>query len=184
MIGYKVAKTDDKRVIITLEIPADAKTNLHRSNIVDSEKAKYRSNKVKVLKIEDNRRKEYMTAVSICINDRKIEYVVGEVIETKFDNNIDNVCSSGIHFFLDKEVAKNYMLEKIENGVLISYHDNGSVEKEESYLNGDLFRLTRYWYMDNNQNGICYTWNKTETKWDILRYKMGKLPEIFRAWNK
>lgn len=184
MIGYKVAAADNNRVIITLEIPADAKTNLYRSNIVDPQTAKYRTNKAIILKIEGNRGKEYLSASSIFSGDVKIRYNVGEVVETNFDRNIDKVCSTGIHFFLDKDVARNYGLEKIENGIIISYHDNGSIEKEESYLNGELYRKNLYWYMDINLNGICYSWNKMVTNWEMTRNKMGKLPKIFQAWDK
>jgi hypothetical protein len=54
MIGYKIAKNGDRRVIVTLEIPADALTNMGRSTVAVRETATYRVNKVIVLKIEDS----------------------------------------------------------------------------------------------------------------------------------
>jgi hypothetical protein len=40
MLGYKIAKSFGKRVVITLEIPEDAITNVKRTNIVHAETAK------------------------------------------------------------------------------------------------------------------------------------------------
>ena len=68
MLGYKASKNGDTRVIVTLEIPEDAITNMKRKDIVNAETAKYRCNKAKVLKIEDEDGKEYSYATSIYYN--------------------------------------------------------------------------------------------------------------------
>jgi hypothetical protein len=107
MLGYKIARHGAKRVLITLEIPEDAKTNLYRPSIVNKETAKYRTNKAKVLKIEDADGKSYDTATTSIYNKKKLTYRVGEVVEEPaFDPMLEVVCTEGIHFFLDKHVAE------------------------------------------------------------------------------
>ncbi len=145
MIGYKVAKCGEKRAIVTLEIPEDAITNMNRSTIAVRQTAKYRANKVKVISIEDKEGNTYKIARS-CFFDRDILYEVHKMVVCEdFDMTLENVCSSGIHFFLDRKVAEQYELEKIENGTLTSYHDNGGKFIEQSYVNGLKDGLFQRW---------------------------------------
>ena len=64
---------------------------------------KCRANKAKVLEIEGGLseiRSDY---------DSNFIYKVGEIVEVHdFDENRWNECSSGIHFFMSKEMAKQY----------------------------------------------------------------------------
>ena len=64
---------------------------------------KCRASKAKVLEIEDDLNE-------IASNyDSNFIYRVGETIEVKdFDENRWNECSTGIHFFMSKELAKQY----------------------------------------------------------------------------
>ena len=49
-----------------------------------------------------------MKSVSSDYNNRFI-YTIGEIVEvTNFDEDRWNECSTGIHFFLNKEIAKQY----------------------------------------------------------------------------
>lgn len=99
-IGYK--KLDDNK-IATLLIPKDAKRSSGTSG-------KCRASKVKVLKIEDKCGKQVQTGESIFYN---AAYQKGKVIESDgFDENRWNECSNGIHFFMDKTMAKNYYDQK------------------------------------------------------------------------
>lgn len=97
-IGYKKAMGK----IITLEIPADAK----RSSATTK---KCRCSKAKVLKIEN-----FDGTISNCQSvhsnyDKDFIYEIGKTVSVpEFDENRWKECSPGIHFFMNKEIAKNY----------------------------------------------------------------------------
>ena len=91
-IGWKKAQYK----LVKLEITEDAK----RSSATT---LKCRCSKAKVLEIEGGLK-------SIASDrDSKFIYTVGEIVEVKdFDEDRWNECSTGIHFFINKEVAKRY----------------------------------------------------------------------------
>ncbi len=91
-IGFK--ECDGK--IVKLLILEDAK----RSSATTY---KCRASKVKTLEIEGG----LTRIVSDC--DSSFEYVVGEIQEVSdFDDNRWNECSTGIHFFMSREMARQY----------------------------------------------------------------------------
>ena len=93
MIGYK--KSDEDK-IITLEIPIGAKVFSINNN-------KRRTNKVKVIDMQGE-------AELSSMYDSKFKYHVGDEIEIKdFDDNYNVECGAGIHFFLTREEAENYI---------------------------------------------------------------------------
>ena len=169
MLGYKVAKSFDKRVVITLEIPEDAITNVKRTNIVHAETAKYRTNKAKVIKIEDIDGKTYEEAVSFQYYNGTLTYNLKQGIRCPdFDMNLEKVCSNGIHFFLSKQMAETYNLGRIENGVGTSWHDNGNEYIQITYVNG--------------LATACDEWYENGTKYREYRYLNGKLNGVQRSW--
>jgi antitoxin component YwqK of YwqJK toxin-antitoxin module len=156
------------RVLITLEIPKDALTNIDRKDILNKQTAKYRTNKTIVRKITDIYGTVYHVAYSLY--EKKLAYKVGELVEEpEFDTNMDTVSTKGIHFFLDKECAELYDRQFILNGILKNWHDNGQLASECNYVNGDANGISRGWY-ENGQ----------------LRYECkciyGKLDGISRGW--
>ena len=91
-IGFK--KCDGK--IVKLLILEDAK----RSSATTY---KCRASKVKTLEIEGG-----LTRIASDYNS-SFEYVVGEIQEVSdFDDNRWNECSTGIHFFMSREMARQY----------------------------------------------------------------------------
>ena len=98
-IGYK--RTKD--AIVTLRIPGEAK----RSSVASD---KCRCSKAAVLAIEDiNTGKPLPTTLSTF--DNNFIYQVGETVKIdNFDQNRWNTCAPGIHFFMTKQEAKNYVL--------------------------------------------------------------------------
>ena len=99
-IGYK--KADSK--IVVLKIPVDAKRS-------SSTTLKCRCNKATVLRIEnlDGSPADENSVKSDY--DSTFVYTVGKTVEVKdFDEDRWNECSSGIHFFIDKQVAVQYGL--------------------------------------------------------------------------
>jgi antitoxin component YwqK of YwqJK toxin-antitoxin module len=149
MLGYKVAKHGDKRVLITLEIPDDAKTNVGRKYVVDKQKAKHRTNKAKVVSIEDADGKSYETANTSIYDAKKLTYKIGEVIqEPAFDPTLEIVCSEGIHFFLDKHVAEVYgwVPPKDWTGVWEEWYDNGQMKEKKTFERGVVVGTSTEWY--------------------------------------
>lgn len=104
-IGWKVIKDGESRLyLVKLLIPKDAKVS---SWIGD----KCRADRAYVLNIYNQEGKEVQEVVAKCaINDKILtNYTVGEYsYPDDFDDNFRNVCSNGIHFFLDKQEAMDY----------------------------------------------------------------------------
>ena len=96
-IGYKKAKN----CLIELLILEDSKRN-------SATTAKCRCDKAKVLEITDIVTGEKINSVSSEYDENFI-YTVGEIIKVDdFDEDRWNECSTGIHFFMNKENAINY----------------------------------------------------------------------------
>lgn len=172
MLGYKAAKHDETRVLITLEIPSDAKTNVDRKYVVDKQKAKHRMNKAKVLKIEDETGKTYKTAMTGFYAENSLTYKVGEGIEEPmFNPDLDEVCTTGIHFFLDKNVAKQYRWKPPSGwtGVLSNWYENGQKHYELPIVNG-------------KYDGVCQFWYANGQKKCEDTYVNGKMEGVRREW--
>ena len=155
MIGYMLEMVGKTRALITLEIPDDAITNITRRGIVNVETARYRTNKAKVLKIEDENGKEYLRAVSF--NHEKLhEFVLNKTIEAiQYDMNMENVCYISIHFFLTRRCAELYGLQLIENGLYQKWYDNGQRAEECTYKNGLRNGLYRRWHVNGQRAEEC-----------------------------
>ena len=96
-IGYKKAN----RCIIKLLILEDSK----RSSATTS---KCRCDKAKVLDIENIETGERVEEVKSSY-DKNFIYRIGKIVSVdNFDDNRWNECSTGIHFFVNKENALNY----------------------------------------------------------------------------
>ena len=97
-VGYK--KAADK--IVVLEIPADAK----RSSATT---LKCRCDKAKVLRIENLDGTPADISEIASDYDENFIYKIGEIVEvSNFDENRWNECSTGIHFFLNRQNAENW----------------------------------------------------------------------------
>ena len=194
MIGYKIAHINSKRVLVTLDIPNDAKTNSNRSNILDIKHAKYRCNKCKVIKINDLDGNEYNEAYSLYYN-QNFKYILNE--EIIIDNYKDNeeVCREGIHYFIDKITALTYRLvdivyivkdnkfqlqaeNKLKDGEYIDYNHDGSFKNicqfKNNMFNGeyksylDEKRLIIYNIKDNIFDGVSKHYNNGELSKEII----------------
>lgn len=185
-IGYKKCRDN---IMLKLEILG--KNNEKRENAVVPEFAKMRSSKVKVLKIyklhfnQKGKRVEtvmnHVTAQSK--HDIKFKYKFNEIIEVDtYDENIENVCSQGIHYFMSEEAAYYYDFTPqngickrwYDNGVLMyqfncrygkrngikkEWFDTGILKSQENYLRDILHGKTKTWYHDGKlQCVINYKW--------------------------
>ena len=98
-IGWKKLFDD---LIACLEIPADAKRSSAASR-------KCRCDKAKVLSISSLDGSISDITEGCSMRDNSFVYRVGETVKVdNFDDNRWNECSTGIHFFINREEAVNY----------------------------------------------------------------------------
>ena len=98
-IGYKKCRNN---LIVELEIPEDA----YRCSATSK---KCRCSKAKVLSITNLGGSESTSDVAVSNYDSSFVYRIGETVEvTDFDQNRWNECSTGIHFFINREDAVKY----------------------------------------------------------------------------
>ena len=98
-IGYKKCRNN---LIVELEIPEDA----YRCSATSK---KCRCSKAKVLSITNLDGSESTSNIAVSEYDSSFVYRIGETVEvTDFDQNRWNECSTGIHFFMNREDAVKY----------------------------------------------------------------------------
>ena len=101
-IGFKKAAYADKYYIVKLEIPVDALRSSATSR-------KCRCNKAKVLEIQNIDGSKANIDVVHSIYDPSFQYKTGQIVEEpKYDDNRFNVCSKGIHFFINRQEAVDF----------------------------------------------------------------------------
>ena len=185
MLGYKVAKNDDVRVVVTLFISTCAQTNVNRSSVMVKETAKHRANKALVLEIQDSEGKYYDSAVSFNFPEKSLTYKVGETVtEPCFDTDLEVVCGEGIHFFLTRSTAEQYGLSSVQNGVCKSYYDNGIKHELGTFKDGKKHGLFQRWfengqidgeatYVDGLRHGLYQRWKEDGTIHEEVNYTNG-----------
>ncbi len=177
MIGYKIAFDNNKnRILVTLEILSDSKTNMNRDNIICKDKARYKTNKCKVLSLssldEVDKIKEVIVAYSSY--DPTFKYEINKEIIVNDYKDIDDPFSNGIHFFLNKEMAINYQLcgsivvyfennvskikceKPLEEGEYIVYYENGAVEQIYNFKNFKINGEIKHFRKNGELTHICY----------------------------
>lgn len=101
-IGFKKAAYADKYYIVKLEIPVDALRSSATSR-------KCRCNKAKVLEIQNIDGSKANIDVVHSIYDPSFQYKTGQIVEEpKYDDNRFNVCSKGIHFFINRQEVVDF----------------------------------------------------------------------------
>ena len=147
-IIYKACKNS----IVTLELLPDSLTNEDRTGVVNSDFAKFRTNKAKVISIVNPETKEQLDR-DYSMYDPTFVYTVGEVIICEFDSNINKVCSSGIHYFKTYEASLSWYYnyrKPYTDRKYIGYHDSGQKSYEHSYKDGVREGKQEAWY-ENGQ---------------------------------
>jgi antitoxin component YwqK of YwqJK toxin-antitoxin module len=178
--------------IITLEITG--KTNENRLGVADPLHAKFRTNKALVIDIENFETKEKMKE-DCSRRDPDFEYKVGEEVKVDdYDEDIHEVCTTGIHYFKTKETAESWMGYKLD-GLYRRWHENGQLESEANYKDGNLDGLYREFhengkikeeenYKDGNLDGLCRSWYCDGQLGEEANYKTGKLEGLYRRWTQ
>lgn len=179
IIGYKLCR--DNHLVI-LEIPPTAKHNMDRSSIVNKQFAKHRCSEALVKEII-NLINNQSVSEAFSMNALNFKYTVGQkILPDGFDPNVELVCSSGIHYFLDRKRAEMYtnfpgnfpkdgeFAQWKDNGTLIAqlmfkngrkhgeckwYYENGQLEKYRIYVNGKEEGEAIEWYKNGQMREKC-----------------------------
>jgi len=158
--------------IVVLKKTDKTITNESRKSIIDPRYAKFRGNRFEVVCIFDafDCDEEYVSAPSCYKTD--FYYKIDCIVEVKnFDPNIEDVCSTGIHYFKDVRGAYFYNLRTVGfSGQFIQYYDDGQKMWDFNLVNGKLEGNYIEWYnngkMKTKKNytdfvlkGECTEWN-------------------------
>ena len=194
MIVYKACRNS----IATLELLEDSITNEDRKDVVNSDFAKFRTNKVKVVEIvnvKTGKRLKFDSSIHLV----NFIYEVGKVVETNYCSDINKVCAEGIHYFKTCEVALSWYYDNNRsqriNGTFMNYYENGEKKQEENYKNGLADGLWQMWcingekvyeknYKDGNLNGRRRGWFKNGKKCYENNYKDGNYDGLQKGWYK
>ena len=191
---YKSAQNCIVKLRLDLDDPT-TKTNLDRTNITndDSLYAKYRTNKAFVLEIYDKDTKKQMNEINSDYSN-KFKYRVDESIqENKYDDNLEKVNTTGIHFFLSEEVAY-FWNKKMYNDTFKRWYDNGKLERLCTYRNGLIDGLFQEWHELNGRiqfesnylNGKLHGEYKEFYDNGLTKiqcnYRNGKLHKTYKKW--
>ena len=160
--------------IVVLEKLEDTITNENRFNVsqIGDNKlyAKYRADKLLVRQIIN---KYDLTKCETIISNycKNTKYKINETVyPDDFDDYLENVCSSGIHYFLNLKRAFYYNLKKKNiNGEYLDWHDNGQMSLKFNYINEKINGEWLTWhvngqiyvkcnYVDGNENGEYLSW--------------------------
>lgn len=195
-IGYFLAYSGIKRdikVLVEIEIPPNAKTNLNREGIFDKLNAQYKTNNYIVKKIYDEQLNEY----SVFFKNRYVKNKVRKLNENVFvknyktdnsdnDNNseTDNSLYDGDRGYKDAAtfyLTKNRAFGKIcdKQGKCIVYHKNGHKKKE--------YYFTKFSYSDeyySYKTGKYYFWSKNGILLKDLTYSGNKLNGECKYYDK
>lgn len=188
MIGYKKC---EGMVLVTLRIDDDVATNVGRDGIVDARYAKYRAAKAFVLDIESLETGEHLDEAHSL---RSIEYAPvcykrnEWVFPDKYDPNPMTICGSGIHFFLERERAVQYLQYLIKDGIFTEWEDDGRVIFRCEYKSGVRVRMEKWFGKNSHAEFGCCNWTrhgsyKQWTDGELLvegQYEYGNMSGVWR----
>ena len=128
--------------IVTLQLLPDSVTNESREGVINPDYAKFRTNKAQVISMIDPFTKEEITE-DRSIYDPKFIYKIGKIVKvTTFDNDINEVCAPGIHYFKTYETAVSWYFRGKNiippDGTWRWWYGNGQLKSEGTYKNGKL----------------------------------------------
>jgi antitoxin component YwqK of YwqJK toxin-antitoxin module len=168
--GY-VFKSCSINWIVVLKKLQDTKTNESRYNVKNSMYAKFRANKLLVVDIMHKFNDESIGKITNCsYEDKTITYKKCKTVEVSdFDENINNICTPGIHYFKSPEAAFYYELINVENGICKKWYENGQLHSEGTFKG-------------NKLNGSCKNWYRNGKLQEECTYKNGKLDGLYRQW--
>lgn len=158
-------ESKDKRWMVIMQKLklSGTKTNEKRKNVVNKAHAKFRSNKLYIVDIFDifdsNITKTQI--VHECDTGFKlirILYEIGKIIECdQYDENIDKICTRGIHYFKTPITAYYYRdVPKKYTGHWITWYDSGQKASEGGYIDGYQSGRWIFWTCNNDCEVFYY----------------------------
>ena len=128
--------------IVILKKTEDTLTNQERI-VVDDKFAKYRANKLMVIKIFNKLRpSSCIPEIFNTVSQTRLKYVVGTMVVSDYNDDINIVCGSGIHYFKSVEAAFYYYLMEFHNkysGVHFEFFDDGTKMTSRQFFNGIVY---------------------------------------------
>ena len=194
MLRYKACRNS----IIILELLNDTITNEKRKDVINDKYAKFRCNKAKVIDITNVKTSELMKK-DLSIFDDLFVYSFGEIIETVFNTNINEVCTDGIRYFKTKEAALSWFYiqddKNFPDGKWTQWNENGQKHCEGTYKNGkhdgkwtglheNGQKFYECAYKNGKHDGKCIYWygNEKNQKESEVTYKEGTLEGKCTCW--
>jgi len=142
--------------LITLVLYPSSKLNDSRRDIINVNYAQLRTDKAFVIDITHINTGAKIDVIENSFYNKKIFYQVNHKVQTDYDDNINNVCSQGIHIFKSKDRAKYYnvymddlIIEKY-TGHFTFYLNNGARFKEVNLIEGKLW----FEYLTYDEYGV------------------------------
>jgi antitoxin component YwqK of YwqJK toxin-antitoxin module len=179
---YKLCKNKRKKDnligprkwLVILEILDSTITNEDRNNIVDKRFAKFRANKLKVIKIINTNKPNLVTKkIRNVFGNKYLVYEVGKIVEIdNYEKNKNQVCASGIHYFKTIDPAYYYDSRIFKNGEFYIWDDNGAIQIKGEYNHGKKDGEWTYWNAHTRTKGN-YVNGKKHGEW-IELFKNGK----------
>ncbi len=158
---YAFKKVGAKTIVVLQKTP-NFISNEMRKGIFDKFHAKFRANEflvVDIINMKTLKHNQYVDNLfDVVVYNRspsqkdeviKFRYEVGYIVKPDmYDNNIQNICTHGIHYYLSLDAAF-YHNRQHKDGKCILYHKNGAKQYICSYQNGDLHGE----YLEYDENG-------------------------------
>jgi antitoxin component YwqK of YwqJK toxin-antitoxin module len=186
--------------IITLQITG--KTNEKRSGVVDANCVKFRTDRANVVDIENFKTNEKMMEDGSIYRSNFVYRIGEEVKVDDYDEDINEVCTSGIHYFKTRELAEYwYCMYRISKGdirddsLYKTWHENGRIATETNYKDGKKNGLYRGWHRNGNLateanykngilNGLYRWWHENGHLLKDSTYKDGILDGLYKTWRE
>jgi antitoxin component YwqK of YwqJK toxin-antitoxin module len=200
---YKLCKNE--WLIILQSLPS-TRTNAGRSNIKHQKYAKCRADILKVLKIvnidDENTIERYdhqrasSTSHDNTIITNLTTYIVNENVQPdSFDDDLEKVCTNGIHYFESIDRAFLYRTRLRDyTGTWITWQDNGLKYQKCTYVRNKPEGLFTQWFDDNGikefegmflnnlKDGIWLQWDVNGEKICESRYVRNVLHGKITQW--
>lgn len=198
---YKLAqdisskKDISRKWLVIMKKTKGTKTNEKRKGVFDCKYAKFRANELKVIKIINTRNPKLMKKhVKNTYDGVEIVYEINKITKSdSYDDDIEIVCSNGIHYFKTMITAYYYDIPDNYSGRLIDWYDSGMVEEEGEYLEGEQTGHWNYWgcdgnkisegeYLNGNKNGYWVHWYNKKKVSDG-NYLNGEKTGVWTHWH-
>lgn len=193
MLVYKAAiLASGTPVIVTMEIPPEARTNLGFAN---DEEAPYITDRAWVERITDENGCPYLCVESSFLpkGETRLLYILWNLVTSEYNENPAR--KQGIHFFLNPESARQFA-NQTSNRLRTTFHSKGCLATECEYRNGKKEGMCRKWYTTGEPyseetfhngvaNGVLTIWHKNGIPWRRGTVRNG-IEDLttFKLWTK